>query len=206
MALPPQSRRYNAGFHPLEDFQNGPRIPRPNIAIELTPVVGPAWDALGDLQDGHYGAAALNTGMAALEIIPGIEMLGELGQAAKITEKVGTKVLSHRNVRNAMKSLDKIQPGEELHHVIRMKGASRTSANWKNNPLFTKALPQVTHRRLHTRFANLPKFGPVERTWYGTNRFMKASAAGLLGDVAGAGVAHISHSSEPRQTHGHKSP
>lgn len=42
----------------LHDFQSGPKIQRPNLAESFIPVVGPAWEAAADLQDGNYGGAA----------------------------------------------------------------------------------------------------------------------------------------------------
>ena len=54
----------------LEDFQNGPKIQRPNIAESFIPVVGPAWEAAADLQDGNYGGAAFNAAMAVGDALP----------------------------------------------------------------------------------------------------------------------------------------
>ncbi len=37
----------------LHDFQSGPKLQRPNLAESFIPVVGPAWEATADLQDGN---------------------------------------------------------------------------------------------------------------------------------------------------------
>lgn len=39
----------------LHGFQSGPKIQRPNTLESFIPVVGPAWEAAADLQDGNYG-------------------------------------------------------------------------------------------------------------------------------------------------------
>lgn len=54
----------------VRDFQNAPDIPRPNTAQTFVPVVGPAWEAIADLQDGDYGGAAFNGAMAAADALP----------------------------------------------------------------------------------------------------------------------------------------
>lgn len=54
----------------LHDFQSGPKIPRPNLAESFIPIVGPAWEAAGDLQDRNYGGAAFNAAMAVGDALP----------------------------------------------------------------------------------------------------------------------------------------
>jgi len=54
----------------LEDFQNGPKIQRPSTAQSFIPVVGPAWEAVADLQEGNYGGAAFNVAMAVGDVLP----------------------------------------------------------------------------------------------------------------------------------------
>jgi len=53
----------------LRDFQNGPKIPRPNVAESFIPVVGPAWQAAGDLQDRNYAGATANAALAASDLL-----------------------------------------------------------------------------------------------------------------------------------------
>src|SRR5206468_4139544 len=60
----------------LRSFQDGPAIPRPNLAESFIPVVGPAWEAAADLQGGNYGGAAFNGAMAVADALP-------IGVAAK---------------------------------------------------------------------------------------------------------------------------
>jgi hypothetical protein len=54
----------------LHDFQGGPKIQRPNLAESFIPVIGPAWEAAADLQEGNYGAAAFNGAMAVADALP----------------------------------------------------------------------------------------------------------------------------------------
>ena len=199
MAEPPNSRPRSLGFHPLEDFQNGPRIPRPNFAEEMIPVVGPVWEAAGDLQDGHYWSAAGNLGLGLADALPvGTALKG--GRAAFLLSK---KALKARDMAGAIKALrgdlrsgayvqrtmhgvGLAEKGEEAHHVFELNGTPRNVPSWKNNYAFMKALPQETHRRLHGRWSGKPKFGPVPRAWHGTTDWMKTVPAGLLGEVTGA--------------------
>jgi hypothetical protein len=52
----------------IRDFQNGPKIPRPNVAATFIPVVGPAWQAAADLQDRNYAGAATNAALAVSDL------------------------------------------------------------------------------------------------------------------------------------------
>ena len=70
-------RRAEEGFHPIkamregfEDWQAGPAMARPSFGQAMIPVVGPAWEAAADLQEGNYGGAALNAGFAAAGFLP----------------------------------------------------------------------------------------------------------------------------------------
>lgn len=56
-----------------------PRIREPNALESLIPVVGPAWDAASDLQEGDLGGAAFNTAMAIADLTP----LGPASKGAK---------------------------------------------------------------------------------------------------------------------------
>lgn len=70
-------RRAEEGFHPIEatreafeDWQAGPSMARPSTFQSLIPVVGPAWEAAADLQEGDYGGALLNAGFAVGDALP----------------------------------------------------------------------------------------------------------------------------------------
>ena len=70
-------RRAEEGFHPIEatreafeDWQAGPAMARPSTLQSLIPVVGPAWEAAVDLQEGNYGGALLNAGFAVGDALP----------------------------------------------------------------------------------------------------------------------------------------
>jgi hypothetical protein len=163
-------------FH---DFQAGPKIARPNWAEELIPVVGPARDAAADLQDGNYGAAALNGAMAIGDLLPVGYGIKAYRGASKIAKVTGTWFPKARALRPAMKKLGLITNAEEVHHIARLRGFSRNLPNWKNLPFLTKNLPIQTHQRLHRSWDGLPKFGLLPRLWYGTTDWMKAGAAGI---------------------------
>ena len=77
----------------LHDFQNGPKIQRPNAVASFVPVVGPAWEAAADLQNGNYGAAAFNAAMAVGDLLP----LGVIAKGARAASK-GIGVLKKGSV------------------------------------------------------------------------------------------------------------
>ncbi|MCR5877471.1 hypothetical protein [Phenylobacterium sp. J367] len=67
----------------LEEFQKGPRIERPSLAQSFIPIVGPAWEAVADLQDGNYGGAAFNAAMAVGDALPAGAVVKGLRAASK---------------------------------------------------------------------------------------------------------------------------
>jgi len=157
----------------FRDFQRGPKIPRPNLAESFIPVVGPAWEAAGDLQDGNYGGAAFNTAMAVGDALP----LGAIFKGAKAAEK-GIGILKKGSVsaNAAAKQIRKAGlagKGEEIHHTIPLDGTSRTAQDWRNHYAFLKTLPQETHRRLTGGWNGKPPFDPIPRIWHGTTDWQK---------------------------------
>jgi hypothetical protein len=163
----------------LHDFQDGPDIPRPNFLEQQIPVVGSAWQAVGDLQDGNYGAAALNGGMAVLEALPvgtavkgGRAFVRGVDYFAKPTFSAARKELVEAGL---------VRTGQDVHHVIPVRGAARFRPDWRNNPALLKPLKQAQHRRIHTRWGGEPRYDPVRRAWHGTTEAMKTVPAGLLG-------------------------
>jgi len=163
-------------FH---DFQAGPKIARPNLAQEFIPVVGPAWDAAADLQDGNYGSAAFNAMMALGDLLPA----GYLAKAGKGTWKlgraVGTFIPKAATIQRKMHKIGMALPTEEVHHVLPLNGLGRYVPSFKNSPMFLKVLPKEVHRRLHGRWAGKPKFGLLPQSWHGTTDWMKAGAVGI---------------------------
>ena len=174
----------------LHDFQSGPKIPRPNLAESFIPVVGPAWEAAGDLQDGNYGGAAFNAAMAAGDALP----LGAIFNGAKAAEK-GIEILKKGSVsaNAAAKQIRKAGlagKGEEIHHTIPLNGTSRTAQDWRNHYAFLKTLPQETHRRLTGSWNGKPQFDPVRRIWHGTNDWQKSVPA-AIGSYAADAWEHV---------------
>lgn len=169
-------------FDPLQalrDFQDGPDIPRPNLLAQQIPVVGSAWQAVGDLQDGNYGAAALNGGMAVLEALPvGTAVRG--GRAFVRGVDYFAKPV-YRAARKEMVAAGLVKKGQEVHHVIPVRGAARYRPDIRNNPALLKPLEQAQHRRIHGSWGGKPRYDPVRRIWYGTTEAMKTVPTGLLG-------------------------
>ncbi len=165
----------------LRDFQEGPDIPRPSLAASFIPVIGPAWEAAADIQDGDYGSAAFNGAMAVADVLPvGVAFKG-LNAARK-----GVKILKEGSVtaNAAAKQLRKLgfaRPGQEIHHTIPLKGKGRTLQDPRNHYALLKVLPKEQHRRLTGSWDGKPRYDPVRRIWYGTTDWMKAIPTGIAG-------------------------
>jgi hypothetical protein len=163
-----------------------PRIREPNALESLIPVVGPAWDAASDLQEGDLGGAAFNTALAIADLTP-------LGPAAKGVKaaRLGIGVLKKGSV-TAGASARKIQraglsgPGMEIHHSIPLNGIGRSVPDWRNHYAFLKVLPKEVHRRLHGSWAGKPRYDPIRRIWYGTTDWQKAAPTAVAARTADA--------------------
>ena len=172
--------------HALQDFQSGPRIPRPNMAETFIPIVGPAWEAAGDLQDGDYRGAAFNGAMAVADALP-------LGPALKGVNSLrkGIGILKQGSVTagaasKAMRRAGMAATGEEIHHTVPLNGLGRSVQDWRNHYAFLKVLPQEQHRRLTGSWMGKPMYDPLRRAWYGTTDWMKTGLAAVGGYSADA--------------------
>jgi len=180
-------------FH---DWQHGPKIARPNAAESFIPIIGPAWEAVGDLQDGNYGAAAFNGAMAIADALPvGVAVKG-VRAATKGIGLVKEGRVTARAARDALEKAGLTKPGEEVHHTIPLKGTPRNVEDWRNHFPFLKSLPVEQHRRLHGSWMGRPRYDPVRQIWYGTTDWMKAIPTGVAGYVADA-VENATHPSSP---------
>lgn len=186
----PQSASYrnnnllDEAQHALKNFQDGPKMARPNLAESFIPVVGPAWEAAADLQDGNYGGAAFNGAMAVADALPigvGIKGLRAASKgiwalkAGRVTAGAAAAQLRRKGLAVA---------GEEIHHSIPLNGLSRSVEDWRNHYAFLKVLPKEVHRRLHGRFNGNPQFGLLGELWHGTTDWQKAVPAGVAGYAA----------------------
>jgi len=176
-------------FH---DFQAGPKMARPNLAEEFIPVIGPAWDAAADLQDGHYGSAAFNATMALGDVLPiGYGIKAGRG-ALKLVRAMKTLTPKAAAIQRKMHKIGLALPTEDVHHIFELNGLGRYMPNWRNNPLFLKVLPREVHQRLHRSWGGQPKFGLLPRLWHGTTDWMKAGTAGI-GSYATDGLEDLEH-------------
>jgi hypothetical protein len=180
----------------LHDFQSGPKIQRPNLAESFIPVVGPAWEAAADLQDGNYGGAAFNAAMAVGDVLPA----GAIFKGARAASK-GIKILKEGSVSAgaAAKQIRKAGlagKGEEIHHTIPLNGTSRSVQDWRNHYAFLKTLPRETHRRLTGSWNGKPQFDSIRRIWYGTTDWQK-SVPTALGAYAADAWENLTHPFAP---------
>lgn len=181
----------------LHRFQDGPGIPRPTTLESFIPVVGPAWEAAADLQDGDYAGAAFNAGMAVADALPiGVAAKG-LRAASKgvgvlkkgsVTANAAAKIIRARGLAGAK---------HEIHHTIPLKGTGRTVQDPRNHYALLKVMPKAEHRRLTGSWAGKPRYDPVRRAWYGTTDWMKAVPAGVAGYGADS-VENLSTEHAPR--------
>lgn len=163
------------------NFQDGPDIPRPTTVQSFIPVIGPAWEAAADLQDGDYAGAAFNGAMAVADALPiGVAAKGVKAaskgigvlKTGSVTANAASKTLRRRGLAGA---------GQEIHHTIPLKGTGRTVQDPRNHYALLKVMPKEQHRRLTGSWAGKPRYDPVRRVWYGTTDWMKAVPAGLAG-------------------------
>jgi hypothetical protein len=168
----------------LHDFQNGPKIQRPNLAESFIPVVGPAWEAAADLQDGNYGGAAFNGVMAVADALPVGAAFKGLNAARKgigllkdgsVTANAAAKMIRKAGLAGA---------DEEIHHTIALKGTSRTAQDARNHYALLKVLPKDVHRRLTGSWAGKPRYDPIRRAWHGTTDWQKSVPTALAGYAA----------------------
>ncbi|MET0273032.1 MAG: hypothetical protein ABW360_08585 [Phenylobacterium sp.] len=170
----------------LHDFQSGPKIERPNLAQSFIPVVGPAWEAAADLQDGNYAGAAFNTVMAAADVLPvGVAAKG-LKAASKGIGVLRDGSLTAGAAARKMRKVGLAGKGDEIHHTVALNGTSRTAQDPRNHYALLKVLPEEQHRRLHGSWNGKPRYDPIRRAWYGTTDWQKAVPTGLAGYAADA--------------------
>lgn len=172
---------FDAARHALDDFQQGPKIQRPNLAQSFIPVVGPAWEAAADLQDGNYGGAAINSAMAIADALPvGVALKGVRAASKGITIlKKGS--LTANAAAKQLRARGLARKGEEIHHSFPLNGISRTAQDWRNHYAFLKVLRKDRHRRLTGSWEGKPQYDPIRRLWHGTTDWQKAVPAGVTG-------------------------
>jgi hypothetical protein len=168
----------------LHDFQSGPKIQRPNLVQSFIPVVGPAWEAVADLQDGNYGGAAFNGVMAIADALP----VGVAAKGIKAASK-GVTVLKKGSVTagaaaSRLRAWGIAKKGEEIHHTVPLNGTSRSAQDWRNHYAFLKVLPKEQHRRLTGSWNGKPMYDPIRKIWYGTTDWMKVGPASMIGYAA----------------------
>jgi hypothetical protein len=170
-------------FH---NFQHGPKIPRPNLAESFIPVVGPAWEATADLQDGNYAGAAFNGAMAVADALPlGVAVKG-INAARKGVTILKDGSLTARAAASRLRDWGIAKKGEEIHHTVALDGTPRDVQSWKNHYALLKVLPRDVHRRLTGSWMGKPEFDPIRKIWYGTTDWQKAVPTGVAAYAADA--------------------
>lgn len=163
----------------LRDFQDGPKIPRPSLATSFIPVVGPAWEAAADLQDGNYGGAAFNAAMVVGDLLPVGAVIKGTRAATKGIGLVTSRSMSAGATAKRIRKAGLAGSGDEIHHTVPLEGLGRSVQSWKNNPALLKTLPKETHRRLHGQWAGKPRLDPIQGAWHGTTDWQKSVPAAM---------------------------
>ena len=185
----PEGELYDANMADLrrrrEEAEAGrTKIARPSLAQSFIPVVGPAWEAVADYQDGNYAGAAFNGAMAVADVLP----IGIAAKGVRAASK-GIKVLKEGSV-SANAAAKQIRAkglagkGQEIHHTIPLKGLSRTAQDPRNHYALLKVLPVEHHRRLTGSWKGKPRYDPVRRVWYGTTDWQKALPTSMAANLA----------------------
>jgi len=165
----------------LDDFQDGPDIRRPTTAQSFIPIVGPAWEAVADLQDGNYAGAAFNGAVAVADALPvGVAVKG-VRMATKGVGAFKRGSVTADASRKVLRGIGVAKPGQEIHHTIPLKGLGRNVQDPRNHYALLKVLPKEQHRRLTGSWGGKPRYDPIRRIWYGTTDWMKAVPTGLAG-------------------------
>lgn len=169
---------------PSQPATKTPVIPRPNFIESMIPVIGPAWDAAADFEEGNYGGAAFNAGMAVADALPA----GFVFKGVKAA-KVGIGVLKKGSVtadaaRKMIRARGLAGRGEEIHHTVALNGLSRNAQDVRNHYALLKVMPKEQHRRLTGSWAGKPRYDPVRRLYYGTTDWQKVVPATLAGYAA----------------------
>lgn len=171
----------------FRDFQDGPKIERPNGAQTFIPVVGPAWEAVADLQDGDYLGAGLNGAAAVADIAgAGVALKG----VRALSKGVGLLNTGSRTAESSRKILRRrglAKPGQEIHHTRALNGLGRRVPDYRNHYMFLKVMPTETHRRLTGSWNGKPRFDPIRRAWHNRTEWEQALSA--YGATHAAGVA-----------------
>jgi hypothetical protein len=156
-------------------------------------VIGPAWEAAADIQDGDYGSAAFNGAMAVADALP-IGPVMKLRKLTKVLEAANKgrplSSLSAREMSALYRDAGLKGPGQDLHHTIPLKAwkilprAEREAAGvLRNNPALLKVMDPATHRKAHAKHTgfNLPS-----KVWHGSNALEKSAVGAVVGKTADA--------------------
>lgn len=174
----------------LDDYE----IREPGLVESFIPVVGPAWEAAYDLQEGDYAGAALNGAMAVADVLPiGVAAKGARYATKGVTAlRTGGRSVSAEAIRKHIAAKGLKKPGTELHHTIPLNGKSRSAQDWRNHPMFLKQLPIEQHRRLTGSWAGKPKYDPIRKIWYGTTDWQKVAPTYVVTSTVDAAEAQRS--------------
>lgn len=170
----------------LTDFQSGPKIQRPSSAQSFIPVVGPAWEAAADLQDGNYGGAAFNAAMAVGDVLPAGAIVKGVRAATKGIGILKTGSVTAGAAAKQIRKAGLAGKGQEIHHTIPLNGKSRSAQDPRNHYALLKTLPIEQHRRLTGSWQGKPRYDPIRRVWYGTTDWQKSVPTAMASYAADA--------------------
>jgi hypothetical protein len=162
----------------------------PGFVESLVPVWGSAREAAADYQDGNYLGAAINTGLAASDLIPGAFVAKGLEKAGIRTALDVGKSAAWKNVRERMGRAGYFAEDQVGHHWLIPQRAKWVPERIRNNPANIIPMAASMHKRMHgnDRIENLPMFSVGEKLLNGTPTWFKAVTAQTTGNLLGKGA------------------
>ncbi len=172
----------------------------PGLGESLLPIWGSAREAVADAYEGDYAGAALNTLLAASDLIPGAAAFKAAGKtaryAAKVRKTTAAVPTSWKNARRWMGKAGDLAKHQHGHHwlIPQRIGDGPLINALKNAPWNIKGMPvddPLVHRRIHGRARIpgtktwLPQYNLAERYWYGTPTGVKAAKGVVAGHSLG---------------------
>ena len=184
------------------DGKQGKGVGQPGFAESLIPVWGSGRAMVDDFQNGNYAMGMFNMAMMVSDcFMVGTVVKGVAKFGFKASMNVGN--MSWKAVRSRIKDVGMADfSGQHFHHLIKQKYYLNSPALkfLLNQPFMVTKLARGGytykgvdytmngfHMLLDGRTVHGQAMSRLERIWYGSNNFHKASAASSIGGVIRAG-------------------
>jgi hypothetical protein len=159
-------------------------VSHPNLFWSMVPVIGSAWEAIANFQEGDFGWAAFNAAMAVSDafLVKGIAVgIGRGG--LKMSSHSWTSMREWMRETGHIKKLPngKFEIGH--HSLIPQGGWGKYVPDFiKNQPWNIKSLNAEIHKLVHGK--KVPGMNELEKFWYGTPDWFKGAILSVPGHPA----------------------